>query len=277
MKKLLQLVIFVFAYLFSLSLYAENNSYITLETTTDNANGKGYYLGAGIDFIGASQLMLSYGNNDADTTKTDNYSIGINSDPLASFNTSFSYLFWQQKNEIDIRTFQLSFNNNTNDWGFSVSPELRMITLYPLSAPAVDTNSTGIGVNAAYYGSFPLFISAGFKFYSYERNLGALNPNQYPLFGMRHFSPATLDQATGLEDNRFTFDLGYSFTRLTIGYYRERSTSAVDNSTYTSNSVYGKLNLTDNWQLGVETGRSKTSLNSADTISFTSASITYNW
>ena len=277
MKKLLPLTLFVFSWLFSLSLYAENNSYITFESATDNASGKNHYLGAGIDFIGASQLMLSYGSSDNDTVKTNNYSIGINSNPLANFNSSFSYLFWQQKNEMDISTFQLSFNNNTDDWGFSFSPELRMITLYPLSAPAVDTNSTGIGLNATYYGSFPLFISAGFKFYTYDRNLSGLNPNQYPLFGMRHFSSATLDQATGLEDNRFTFDLGYSFTRLTIGYYRERSTSAVDDSTYTSNSIYGKLNLTDNWQLGVETGRSKSSLNSADTISFSSASITYNW
>ena len=277
MKKLLQLTLFVFSCLLSLSLYAENNSYITLETTTDNASGKSHYLASGIDFIGASQLMLSYGSSDADTVKTNNYSIGINSDPLASFNTSFSYLFWEQKNEMEISTFQLIFNNNTRDWGFSFSPELRVITLYPLSAPPVDTNGTGIGLAANYYGSFPLFVSAGFKFYSYDRNLGVLNPAQYPMFGMRHFSSAALDQASGLEDRRFTFDLGYSFSKLNLGYYHERSTSAIDSSTYTSNSVYGRLNLSDNWQLGVETGRSKTSLNSADTISFTSASITYNW
>ena len=131
--------------------------------------------------------------------------------------------------------------------------------------------------SASYYGSFPLSISAGFKFYAYERNVSALNTNQHPLITMRRFSSAALDQATGLEDNRFNFDLAYSFTRLTIGYYHERSASAVDDSTYTSNSVYGKFNIDDNWQLGVETGRSKTSITADDTVSFTSASITYNW
>ena len=263
--------------LLSLSAHADNTSYVSLETTTDNANGKDYYIGTGIDFIGASQLNLSYGSNDSGTLTSNNYSIGITSNPLASFSTSFTYLYWEQKNEMETNTFQLGFNNNTDDWGFYFSPELRAITLYPLTAPPVDLNSTGIGISAAYYGSFPLFISAGFKFYTYDRNVKALNTNQYPQFTMRHFSSATLDQASGLEDNRFDFELGYSFSRLNIGYYHESSTSAVDDSTSTSKPVSGKLNLTDNRQLGVETGRSKTSLNSSDTITFTSASITYNW
>ena len=277
MKKLTLSCLIVFSHLMSSSLHAENNSYLSLETSSDNASGNDVYLTSGIDFIGASQLLLSYGKSDSNSVTTDSYSIGITSDPMAKFSSGLSYLYWQQENAMDISTFQLTLNSNTDDWSFSVSPELRIITIYPLTAPAVDFNSTGIGFSAAYYGAFPLFVSAGFKFYSYDRNVSVLNTNQYPMFTMRHFSSATLDQASGLEDNRFTFDTGYNFSRFTLGYYHDRSTSAVDDSTYTSNSVYGRLKLTDNWQLGLETGRSKNSLPPADSISFSRASITYNW
>ena len=155
---------FTLSCLLSLSAFADNTSYVTFETTTDNANGKDNYIGAGINFIGASQLNLSYGRSEYDSVTNNNYSIGITSNPLASFNTSFTYLYWEQQNEIETSTLQLSFNNNTDDWGFYFSPELRVITLYPLTAPPVDLNSTGIGISAAYYGSFLLFISAGFNF-----------------------------------------------------------------------------------------------------------------
>ncbi|MDH5735474.1 MAG: hypothetical protein OEY87_05050, partial [Gammaproteobacteria bacterium] len=80
----------------------------------------------------------------------------------------------------------------------------------------------------------------------------------------------------GLEDNRFTLNIGYSFSQFTLGYHRERSLSAVNNATYTTNSINGSFNLTDNWQLGAETGQAKDST-TTDTVSFKSLSITYNW
>ncbi|MCW8910936.1 MAG: hypothetical protein OQK76_10010, partial [Gammaproteobacteria bacterium] len=185
MKKLTLSCLIVLSHLMSSSLHAENNSYLTLETTSDNASGNDFYLASGIDFIHASQLLVSYGKSDSNSVTTDNYSIGVTSDPMAKFSTGLSYLYWQQENAMDISTIQLTLNNNTDDWSFSVLPELRIITIYPLTAPAIDFNSTGIGFSMAYYGALPLFVSAGFKFYSYERNVRVLNTSQYPMFTMR--------------------------------------------------------------------------------------------
>lgn len=267
---------FIFAIL-STPLFAESQSYISLQATNDNADGKDFYIGSSVDFIKSSKLKLSIGKSDTPEADTRNYSIGISTDPLADFSLGLTYLYWEQKNEIKIHTTQLDLNKNTRDWAFGLIPQLATITIYPLSAPAFDTNRTGLGLSAAYYGAKPLFVSAAMYTYSYDRRVSTLNVNQNPWFTMRNFSMNTLDQTAGLEDYRFSFDIGYNFSGFTLGLYHERSQSAVDDSTTTSNSIYGDFNLSDDWLLGMELGRTENSLTADETITFTSFSITYYW
>ena len=238
-------------------------TFFTYESTTNNADGKDSFAAIGLNFIGQSELNLSRGINRYPDQETSSYSIGIMFNPDSQVAFGLNYLYWEQTNEVESSAYELEIDHNTDNWFFAISSQLGAVTIYPQTAPSINLNKSGAGISTAYSGSYPFTISSSIEFYFYDRKLSFLNTSQYPRFTMHNFSMSTLDQATGLEDHQSSLNLTYHFEKLNLGYFYDRSHSAVDNSISTSHSVLFEIKITDKLQLGFETGESTSSINSS--------------
>jgi hypothetical protein len=274
----------IFIFLLGLNLLtatiarAETDSSFSIELGSDNNDGDERYLDLALGLSGGRQLLISQGQSTTtDSTgelTNDSWSIGMSTDPAADFGLAVYYSYWGDKDAMEIDTLSLDLSINSNDWGFIISPQTRDIRLDGGTQRDATFSSQGIGLAVDYYGVKNFYFSAAYLVNTYPSNLSALASSS--MFSRRNFSSTTLDRATGLEDNRTTLGMGYSFASATVGIQRSDSVSAVDDSTATTDTIYLSWNLDKQWRLKLSTGTSSTEGNPDDTR-FTNMAVTYRW
>ncbi|MDH5570566.1 MAG: hypothetical protein OEY89_02300 [Gammaproteobacteria bacterium] len=257
---------------------AATDSSFSIELGSDNNDGDERYLDLSLGLGDGRQLFISQGESTTtDSTgelKTNAWSIGMSTDPAADFGLAVYYSYWGDKDALEIDTLALDLNINTDNWAFVITPQTRDIVLVSTTRRNTTFSSQGLGLSVDYYGIRDFYFSVASLLNSYPSNLSLLADN--PLFSGRNFSSTTLDNALGLEDNRTTLGMGYSFGSATAGIQHTDSVSAVDDSNSTTDTIYLSWNMNQQWRLKLSTGTASTEGNPDDTR-FTNMAVTYRW
>ena len=258
--------------------HAELGSSFRVELGTDNDDGDERYLDLVLDLGTGSRVLISQGTSTTASSsgeiENSYWSMGMSTDPTTDLGIGIYYSHWGNSDAMEIDTLGLDVTVNTKDWGFIISPQTRDIKLDRLNQRDATFSSQGLGLTADYYGIDNVYLSAGYLTNTYPGNLSTLADN--PIFRMRNYSAATLDQSLGLEDHRITYGAGYSFDQATVGIQRSDSTSAIDDVVTTTDKIYLSWNFHRQWNLYLSTGKSSSEGGLEDT-NFNNVALTYRW
>lgn len=255
---------------------ADTASSIRYEQASYDDNGDSYYLDIDLGLESKNHLILGYGKNTSqigsETLGSDSFYIGFLTDPYADFSTGVTYTSLSEDNSFDLDSIRLDLVVNTDDWEFSLSPELRNIDFYTTTSTTVSTLSPALGVTASYYGIEHIFISLGHTVYSYDKDVSTSSGGMSS--GMGNFSVSTLDQAYGLDAYRNRFTTGYNYGAGNIGIRHTRIVAEVDSVVTTINSVFVSYKFNEAWRTELSTG---TVEDDFDDTRFVSAALGYYW
>ena len=258
-----------------------NNS-LSLDATTDNADGWSRQLAASLAGPLALQFNLAYGETyvSADTSelKTELRAFGIATDPLADFSADLGYEKWGSDDELTIDTLRLGLTLNLGDFAFTLTPQQRSIRLYTRERfrdrlPYVDVDGRDIGLNIGYYGLQDWALSAGYVHYDYSEDLTRLADNLLALFV---FPLKNLELASGLNSRLLSLDATHVLAGGEVGVEWVRATSAVDGGNADTATLHGRIELTPAWQLNLRGGVQNVDY-SDDAILFLGLGVEYLW
>ena len=255
---------------------ADTASSIRYEQAGYDNNGDSYYLDIELGLESKNHLILGYGKNTSqigsETLGSDSFYIGFLTDPYADFSTGVTYTSLSEENNFDLDSIRLDLVVNTDDWEFSLSPELRNIDFYTTTNTTISTLSPALGVMASYYGIEHVFISLGRTVYSYDKDVST--SSSHTTSGMGNYSVSTLDQAYGLDAYRNRFTAGYNYGAGNIGIRRTRVVAEVDSAVTTINSIFISYTFSDAWRTELSAG---TVDDDFDETQFVSAALGYYW
>ena len=256
---------------------ADTNSSIRYEQASYDDNGDSYYLDMDLVLGSKNHLILGYGKNTSqtgsETLGSDSFYVGFLTDPYADLSTGVTYTSLTEENNFDLDSIRLDLVVNTDDWEFSLSPELRNIDFYTTTNATISTLSPALGVTASYYGIEHIFISLGRTVYSYDKDMG-MSSSHHTTSGMGHFSVSTFNQAYGIDAYRNRFTAGYNFGAGNMGIRHTRIVAEVDSIVTTINSIFVSYKFTDAWRTELSTG---TVDDNFDETRFVSAALGYYW
>lgn len=255
---------------------ADTASSIRYEQAGYDNNGDSYYLDIELGLESKNHLILGYGKNTSqigsETLGSDSFYIGFLTDPYADFSTGVTYTSLSEENNFDLDSIRLDLVVNTDDWEFSLSPELRNIDFYTTTNTTISTLSPALGVMASYYGIEHVFISLGRTVYSYDKDVST--SSSHTTSGMGNYSVSTLDQAYGLDAYRNRFTAGYNYGAGNIGIRHTRVVAEVDSAVTTINSIFISYTFSDAWRTELSAG---TVDDDFDETRFVSAALGYYW
>ncbi|MBI3187009.1 MAG: hypothetical protein HYZ31_03930 [Gammaproteobacteria bacterium] len=256
--------------------FADTSSSIRYEQASYDNDGDSYYLDIDLGLDSKNHLEFGYSKNtsqvNTEKSESDSFYVGYYTDPAADLSTGVAYTSVTEENYFDLDSIRLDFVVNTDNWAFTLSPELRSIDFYTTSNTTINTLSPALGVMASYYGFENVFISLGRTMYSYEKDVST--SSHHHTSGMGIFSVSTLDQAYGLDDYRNRFVAGYDFGSGNLGVRHTRIVAAVDSAVTTINSVFFGYKFSDAWRTELSTGRVEDDF---EDTRFVSAALGYHW
>jgi hypothetical protein len=200
------------------------------------------------------------------------YSLGISSDPLASWSFNLEGEYWKQDFSMDSRGAKISaaYQNDLFFLQFSWLRNNIQILYNTNTQRRLDIVDQGQEINLQYFATDKLMLHASFRRHNYDKNISALDN---PLLG-QFFSNTTLSLAYGLEDTAWSvggnYALGQAFN---TGYRHARSRSAVDNSLSLSNEVQIDWQH-DQWGSNLSLGR-QTYEDTDDAVNYVNLSLSY--
>jgi hypothetical protein len=255
---------------------ADTVSSIRYEQGSYNDGGDSYYLDIDLGFESQNHLVFGYGKNtsqiESESLASDSFYIGLYTDPYADLSTAVTYTYLEEDYSYDLDSIRIDFIVNTDNWGFSLSPELRSINFYTTTNTTINTLSPALGLTASYYGFDRVYISLGRTVYFYEENVGASSGQTTS--GIGNFSVSTLDQAYGLDDYRNRFAAGYNYGAGNIGLRHTRIAAKVDAVVTTINSIYISYKFNDAWLTELSSGIVEDDF---DETRFVTAALGYYW
>jgi hypothetical protein len=272
---------------------AQTTSSIRYEQGQDNIDGESRYLDIDLGLQSKHHIVFGAGNSTSvvenETLDSESYYLGILTNPNADLATGLTYTALNEEKSYELDSIRLDLIANTENWGFSLLPELRSIDFFTItsttptvpgpgsgttttSESTINTISPGLGFVASYYGIDRVYIRAGYTVYGYEKPVTA--SSSQTLASVSKISVSTLDQDYGLEDSRGIFAAGYNYGAGYVGVRHTRSVSAVSDITTITNSVYISYRFSEAWRTELSTG----SVDDGITESrFVSAALGYYW
>jgi len=258
-------------------------SSLNLEHSSDDTGSDDTHLDLSLDLPISGTVYGSYGQSKLSETNgvnldTTDYSLGIETDPLADFGVGVEGSYWGQSGSLEIVTKQVNLFANTHDAAFMVSPRVREIYVFTAGLlskfkDSVTVESQGAEFSADYYGVTPWSFGVSWLTNDYDKNVSALASDPRLLLLL---SPSTLILASGFESHRTTLRTGYSFDWGSIELEAFRSHSAVDGSNANYRSITLYCPSDKDWQLYLGYGKQSQDTNSDDVV-LTRIGLTWNW
>ena len=126
----------------------------------DSDQNKNRQLQLNIELAQYQQLSAGYGDSLLNTSQ---YYIGIATSPYEAFSVGAEYSQWGKNNGLEIRSLQSDIYINSDQWSFSLSPQINVVTFYGNDTSIkYDLYSQGITLSTSYYGFEQYFISANY-------------------------------------------------------------------------------------------------------------------
>lgn len=274
---------------------AETASSIRYEQGQNDNDGDSRYLDIDLGLPGRHHLVFGYGNStspaDTGTLESDSFYVGLLSDPYADRSMGITYTALKEEDSFDLDSIRLDITANTDDWEFSLSPELRSIDIFTATTTTttsgqgagsttvtgttdttISTLSPALGAVAGYYGIERIYLRAGITVFAYEKDVTSLSSRAENT--MRNISVSTLDQAYGLEDYRILFAAGYNYGPGNIGLRHTHSVSVVEDATTKTSSLHISYKFSEAWRTELTAG---TVNDGIDDSGFVSAALGYYW
>jgi hypothetical protein len=258
------------------AVFADTTSNIRYEQGWDDNDGDSRYLDIDLGLQDKNRIVAGYGKSTSlsgvDLLDSNSYYIGYITDPHADMSTGVTYTSITEQNNFNLDSIRLDLLFNTDDWAFTLAPELRNVEFYTSSTSTVTTLSPALGVMASYYGIDRVAIAVGHTAYSYDKNISS--SSMHTSFIMRNLSTSTYDQAYGLDDYRNMLAARYNYGAGNIGVRHTRSVSFVDATATTVNTVYISYRFNETWRTELSAGTVDDGVTDSR---FTSLALAYYW
>jgi len=180
------------------------------------------------------------------------------------FDYDLGLSYWGNTNELTTKTFSFGVSLNTEDWWFTLRPELQKIVLYTKnSRRQVNIDNTGLYSSVEYFGFDKLDFFYAHSRYRYNRNLAVLNTRLGELF----FSNTSLMLSGSFLKKRDQVEVGFNPEsawlpkRIAVSY--SRSLIAVDNSHSETLALNLRFKLSKTIELELEGGQVRPEFSSA--------------
>lgn len=258
--------------------FAATDSSIYVELGRDNDDGDSQYVDVTLGLDSGSQVFFGYGTSTSGLDNSDSTSFyaGMGSNPNDDFGTAVTLSSQEVEYDFDLIGVKLDLYFNSDDWAFTLSPELRSIDFYGTQSGS-SVMSPGLGGQIGYYGLDPFFITVGHTVYSYEddpQTIVSQTSTGTGRFSRIVTTTSTSSESLGLDDYRSTLHLGYNYGQGKAGFKHVRSGSSTDDTTYTSNSLYVKYKFNPSWDAQVSVGKADDEI---EETNFSSLSVGYHW
>lgn len=252
---------------------------LSLGYAADSANTESRYIDFSFDISQQSQLYAGAGQStikdNAGEITTSSFNLGLSGIASEDFDYDIGYSFWGNKNEISNSTAYFSLSFYTQNWKFTLQPELQASILYTKNnRRQVDIRGTGLYNSVEYLGIKNIELRYAHTSYNYNRNLASLNTRLADLF----FSNTTLLLGSGFLETKDLAEI--SFTPSSINWLPEhialsysRSVNAIDKTVSETVAAKFNLNLSKTTSLEVEVGAVQPK--NREKLSFTSASLLF--
>ncbi len=207
-----------------------------------------------------TQLYLGFGESaikdDSGEITVTSYNIGLNSIANEQIDYDFGYSYWGNSNEINTETIHLSLSLYTEDWKFTLRPELQQIVLYTKNLRRqVDIQGSGFYSSIEYFGFDTVEFFYARSNYSYNKNLTLLNTRLADLF----FSNTALLLSGSFIEKRDQAEVAFNLSgnnvlpkRIAVSY--SQSLIAIDKSHSKTLAVNLRFDLSKNIELELEGG-----------------------
>ncbi len=254
-KQLFSITFFSFVVFSSTQAGSLNLSYVS-----DSANVDSRYIDLSFDASKQTQLYLGAGKStikdSAGEITISSFNLGLFGIANEDFDYDIGYSFWGNKNEISSATAYFGLSLYTENWKFTLRPELQKILLYTKNnRRQVDINGTGLYNSVQYFGINNIELLYAHNSYNYNRNLSALNTRLASLF----FSNTALLLGSSFLETRDLAEI--AFIPATIRWLPERitlsysqSVNAIDKSVSKTLSAKLNINLTSKISIELEAG-----------------------
>ncbi len=233
---------------------------IGLSYSSDSNSTQNSLLDISFDAGEQTQLYLGVGESvikdDSGEITVTSYNIGLSGIGNEQIDYDIGYSYWGNSNEISTETFYLSLSLYTEDWKFTIRPELQQIVLYTKNARRqVDIDGSGFYSSIEYFGFDMVELFYARSNYSYNTNLTLLNTRLADLF----FSNTSLLLSGSFIEKRdqaevaFIPDSGkWLPKRIALSY--SQALIAIDKSHSETLALSLRFNLSKNIELELEGG-----------------------
>jgi hypothetical protein len=267
---------------------AAEPSYLGVDMGADEDGGRNVYLDLDLTLPGDARLLLAAGESRTSGDSTDittrSYLIGFGSDPLAPLSAGVEFEHWGDEGDFVSDTWRLNLGLNGERWSLNVRLQERTHTLYTdpdptcLLCPPVrshyEIDSSGAGIDAAYYSDGPWSFNASYMEHDYDRDVS--NFSRHPRFFSLFFAPTTLDLANGFQDHQYSFGVSYARAWGALSVDWLESVSAVDDAVTHVHTLSFSKPFAERWRLRLHAGR-QVDEDTGDSLVFGGLGLTYSW
>ena len=256
-------------------------SSFTLSGSSDSADSESHYIDVSIDINKQHNFYIGSGESTIKDTsgeiKTTNYNFGFSGLASDQFDYDIGYTFWGNKNEISNEALHFALSIYTDNWKFTIRPEVQDIILYTINTrQEIDIDASGIYNSVQYYGIENLELLYSHSSYNYSRNPGGLNTRLAILF----FSNTTLLLSGNFIETKDLAEI--SFIPASIAWLPERislsfsqTVNAVDKSETDTASLKISVNFSKNFSADFEAG--EINPQNSENLSFFSTSLSVSF
>ncbi len=231
-----------------------------LSYSSDSNSTQSSLLNVSFNATAQTQLYLGGGESvikdDSGEITVTSYNIGLSSIVDEQIDYDIGYSYWGNNNEISTETVHLSLSLYTQDWKFTIRPELQQIVLFTKNLRRqVDIQGNGFYSSIEYFGFDTISFFYARSNYSYNRNLTLLNTRLADLF----FSNTALLLSGSFIEKRDQAEVAFNLSgnnvlpkRIAVSY--SQSLIAIDKSHSKTLAVSLRFNLSRNIELELEGG-----------------------
>lgn len=225
-------------------------------------------------YLGGGESVIKDDNGEITVTS---YNLGLSSIVDEQIDYDIGYSYWGNNNEISTENIHLSLSLYTEDWKFTLRPELQQIVLYTKNLRRqIEIQGSGFYSSIEYFG----FDTVGFFYarsnYSYNKNLSLLNTRLADLF----FSNTALLLSGSFIEKRDQAEVAFNLSgnnglpkRIAVSY--SQSLIAIDKSHSKTLAVSLRFDLSRNIELELEGGEVRPEFSSK--LNYGIASLRYKY
>lgn len=258
------------------SAYAETkNTTISLEIGKDEQNNINSMVSADTGLSDSKRLFFGVGKSKtpsgADTIDNNLAFVGLSNKYSDDWKLTGSLEYSGLKNAYTMFSTSAAIRYNQNNYFVELVPAIRSINLTTLSKKHLIISSAALGLKTGVYVGEHFRLSGSAYSYNYSRDVSQLAS----FASSRFFNVKTLLLSSGLLKKSYNLETGLDFDSFAISLGKNRSVSAIDDSS--SDYIYSAIDFYITEALGVSVLFGEYLNTPADRNNYSSLSVNYSF